>query len=135
MKKSLVIGLLLIGIILYVCFVWFTKSTNIPNTTTDTNFDISDATTTPASIEEAGANPTETQPPALENESVIIDTTTLSDGQRGVLETFGVEGETIEITPAMLECAKEKIGQERLDAIIAGDTPGFFEGVQLASCY
>lgn len=68
-------------------------------------------------------------------ENIVIEKSSLSDGQQKALETFGVESDTIVITPEMIACAEEKIGKARVDAIISGDSPTFMEGVSLVSCY
>ena len=71
---------------------------------------------------------------SAEVENIVVNTDSLGDGQQKMLKTFGVEGD-IEITPAMIACAEEKIGQERVAEIVEGATPSFMEGVSLASCY
>ncbi len=73
--------------------------------------------------------------PALTEENVVIPTDSLSDEQLQLLDTFGVEGDEIVITPEMMTCAEEKIGQTRVNEIIEGSTPSFLEGVSLARCY
>lgn len=78
---------------------------------------------------------TETTPSSTEQaEKITINTESLSDSQKKALETVGIEGD-IEITPEMQSCAEAKVGKERLDEIIAGDSPTFIEGIQLVSCY
>lgn len=67
-------------------------------------------------------------------ENITIESDSLSPNQQKTLETLGIEGD-IEITPEMIACAEEKVGKERLDEIINGDTPSFLEGVSLVSCY
>jgi hypothetical protein len=71
--------------------------------------------------------------PALE-ESLTVDLSTLSEPQRLLARTLGVEGDTLVITPAMQVCAELKIGAARLTAIIGGDTPTFTEGAALVGC-
>ena len=68
-------------------------------------------------------------------EPVVVDTNVLSPEQRKLLETFGIEADSIEVTADMIACAKEKVGEARFEEILSGDTPSFFEGLSLAACY
>lgn len=68
-------------------------------------------------------------------ETVVVDTNVLSPEQRKLLETFGIEADSIEVTADMIACAKEKVGEARFEEILSGDTPSFFEGLSLAACY
>lgn len=58
----------------------------------------------------------------------------LSDGQRSVVETLGVDVETFTITPEMQACAEEALGPARMQEIIAGDAPSFIETTKLVGC-
>jgi hypothetical protein len=66
---------------------------------------------------------------------VTLDTSALTDGQRTLLESLGVDTDSITLTPDMIVCAEAKIESERLTAIKKGDTPSFFEGAKLMTCY
>ena len=68
-------------------------------------------------------------------ESITVSPDTLSDGQKKLLETFGVDTNNIEITPEMISCAEEKVGEERMQEIQNGATPSFIEGMTLIGCY
>lgn len=83
----------------------------------------SDTPTAPAG---SAATPTLTEP-------MVINIETLPEAQQSVLESLGL-GPEIVITPSMQTCAVAKIGQERLDEIVAGDTPGVMESVSLTTC-
>lgn len=58
----------------------------------------------------------------------------LSDAQKKTAATFGIDVETFIITPAMLACAEVKLGETRLEAIIAGASPSFTESLSLMGC-
>jgi cytoskeletal protein RodZ len=151
MKKWLVIGLILVLLILYICMVWFSGHSNPDNTSepttptapaTSSNEQIEVAApqpvTTPepaTSTEPTNDRPTTPEPVTTSNEDVVVPTDALSDGQKQLLETFGVDTENIVITPEMLACAEAEVGRERLEAIQAGETPTFFEGLALFGCY
>ncbi len=58
----------------------------------------------------------------------------LTDSQKKTAETFGIDAETFVITSAMLVCAEGKLGEARLNAVIAGDSPTFGESLSLMAC-
>jgi hypothetical protein len=64
-----------------------------------------------------------------------VSTTNLSDGQRQLIETLGIDANSISITPEMIACAEAKLGAARVEEIKNGATPSFSEGVSLAACY
>lgn len=67
--------------------------------------------------------------------SGTIETSDLSPGQRRLMETFGIDADNVEITPAMIACAEAKLGVDRVAEIRSGATPSFTEGLSLATCY
>lgn len=66
--------------------------------------------------------------------SIPLNTLPLSDAQRGALQTVGVDPDTFVITPAMIDCGREALGQARIDEIIAGGAPSVTESLQLVKC-
>lgn len=60
----------------------------------------------------------------------------LSPAQEKALETFGIDPATIpsSITPEQEACFVEKLGQERVDEIKAGDSPTATEFFKAKSC-
>jgi hypothetical protein len=72
---------------------------------------------------------------ALPSVPVTISTEHLSDGQRRLLSTLGIDADTLVITPEMAACAESKIGTSRLEEITNGSTPSFTEGAHLLACY
>lgn len=77
----------------------------------------------------------------LENpESEIIenfDHPLLSDEQEQMLESIGINPQIVptEITPAMEDCARNALGDERVEAIIQGATPSAIDLLKAQSCF
>lgn len=69
------------------------------------------------------------------SEPTTIDASLMSDGQRQMLETLGVDTDSITVTPKMVSCADARVGADRMVAIRAGDTPTVIEGTKLMACY
>lgn len=59
----------------------------------------------------------------------------VSDGQRKMLESFGLNPDEVTLTPAMIACAEAKVGKARVAEIMGGATPSFMEGASLVTCY
>lgn len=85
-----------------------------------------------ASGSDAGAQPSENTIP---EEGTTFDVSAMTDGQRQLLKSLGVDADSITLTPKTLACGNEKLGNERMTAILNGDTPSFFEGTKLMACY
>lgn len=58
----------------------------------------------------------------------------LSDSQRSVLDTMGIDVETFVITPEIQACAAAKLGDTRMSEIVAGGAPTVIETTKLISC-
>lgn len=71
----------------------------------------------------------------VEGKPVVIDVSTLNDSQRSMLESFGITGDTITLTPTMLACAREAVGTARVDEIAGGSTPSPLEALKLLPCF
>ena len=94
----------------------------------------------PAAAEESGTasdNATsETDNPAdTANEAVPLPTDRLSESQKRMLTSFGLDPATITVTAAMIACAKEKISTARYEEILSGATPTFNESLSFLACY
>jgi len=59
----------------------------------------------------------------------------LTDGQRKMLDTMGIDSAQLKVTYAMLACAEAEIGSSRVSEIQNGATPSFSEGLKLVGCY
>lgn len=67
-------------------------------------------------------------------EPITVSTSDLPETQRAILDTLGMDGASITITPKMVECAIDSIGAERVDEIQKGDAPSLAEGLTLIAC-
>lgn len=72
----------------------------------------------------------------IKEESKNYDHPLLSDEQEKILDTIGIDSSIIptEITPEMQKCFIEKLGAERVNEILEGDTPGIMEIFKAKSC-
>jgi hypothetical protein len=59
----------------------------------------------------------------------------LTDSQKKMLESFGVDAEAVTVTASMIACAEAKLGSARIEEIKNGATPSFLEGASLMACY
>ncbi len=78
-----------------------------------------------------GANESTQQPSG----ATTVNASQLTPGQRKLLETLGVDTDSITITPEMIACAEAKVGASRVAEIQNGATPTFMEGASLMACY
>lgn len=67
-------------------------------------------------------------------EPIVIETSTLSDKQQKMLESFGFDDGTITITSEMLICAENALGKERLRELTEGSSPTPLESLTLLPC-
>ena len=88
----------------------------------------------PSTAETAIATNDASETTSEPTEGIPLRDVELSDSQRSVLDTVGVDSETFVITPVMQECAEEKLGIARMQEIIAGDAPTTMETVKLLAC-
>ncbi len=58
----------------------------------------------------------------------------MTNAQKEAVESFGIDPNSLVITPAMEDCFVEKIGQERVDSIKQGATPSALELLKSSSC-
>ncbi len=67
-------------------------------------------------------------------EPIKLSTLPLSDAQKSMLGTAGIDVDTFVITPEMIACAEAALGAERFAAIVGGDAPGATEIFSLLRC-
>ncbi len=87
--------------------------------------------------EEPGAqvvgSSTETVPDIAEE--ITVSASALSDSQRAILTKLGIDAERITITPEMIACAYEKLGEARVTEIVDGGAePSALELLRVAPC-
>ncbi|OGF24846.1 hypothetical protein A2331_04865 [Candidatus Falkowbacteria bacterium RIFOXYB2_FULL_34_18] len=58
----------------------------------------------------------------------------MTEEQRRAVENFGIDPDSIVITPAMEDCFVEKLGEQRVSEIKNGSAPGVLEMVKASSC-
>lgn len=135
MKKFLILLILLLLVITAGLYFWSLGDSPKENTVTTQEIQASSTIETNQN-EGLTENTDSTDETTTETREVItVDENVLSEDQRNLLQNFGIDTDSIEITADMIQCAEEKIGKERLEAIIQGDLPTFFEGLSLAGCY
>lgn len=92
----------------------------------------------PARGEGATVAPTSSAPlpsPVIDQQkSIPLSSLPLSDTQKKLLAGVGIDSETFVITPAMITCANEKLGDTRMKEIIGGSAPGALEMASLMRC-
>lgn len=68
-------------------------------------------------------------------EPIVVDIESMSPSQKKILESLGYTSGSLTITPAMIACAEDAIGKDRLDEIINGSTPTPLESLKLLPCF
>jgi len=66
---------------------------------------------------------------------ITVKTDSLSDTQQKILKSFGYTQDTLTITPAMVSCAENAVGKQRLAEILNGGSPSPIESVKLLPCF
>jgi hypothetical protein len=67
-------------------------------------------------------------------EGVPVRDLPLTAEQRQAAEALGFDVEQMVLSPALITCARETLGESRYQAILAGDTPTFIETARLLPC-
>ncbi len=68
-------------------------------------------------------------------QGTTVNTNSLTDGQRQMIEALGIDADNVTITAEMVACAEAKLGAARVEEIKNGATPSFSEGASLMACY
>ena len=129
------LALVLLGIFIGVGYVWYQiafapKSISTVPEHTVAQVSQSDTASTSSTTSTLPAKST----PMLKS-PIQIATSTLSEGQKALLETLGVDATNLVITPTMQLCAVNALGQVRVREIEKGATPTISEGLTLLVCY
>ena len=138
--------LLLLGLVAVICLSFY-LGTQWSERTTDTS-GISDAddaqvlnevdsSTNAAAVAAASSDASagRASPPATTGTSVTIPGSALTDSQRRLLESFGLDPNALTIDQTVLDCAEVALGGERIAEIQAGAIPTLPEAMQLLGCY
>ncbi len=124
------VTLLLIVALGFGVYIWYivqkldTSSVNVSETTQSIQ------STQEISVEKAATTNTESI-----QQPIVIETNTLSESQQKILNSLGYNGDSITITPNMVICAEEAVGQSRLDEILLGAIPNPLESINLIHCF
>lgn len=131
MKRFILIGIvMLVFAVVVTILVWYLVQGNI-SIDEVTGFAPEQESMTGSSKEETQTAENE-EPPITE--SILLRDLPLSDGQRSMLKTAGIDVETFVITPEMVTCAQQKLGSARFEEIIEGSAPTFMESTRLLGC-
>lgn len=65
---------------------------------------------------------------------IAIPTSQLTDSQKALLSTLGVDVNSFVVTPEMVACAENALGASRVAAIVAGSKPTAVEILKVAPC-
>ena len=104
----------------------FTGNSNNPVTETASKNSVDDGAANAADADSGAAS--------IEG-NTTISTSNLTDSQKKMLSTLGIDAESITVTPEMAACAESSLGASRMNEIVNGATPSFTEGVKLVACY
>lgn len=123
------------------CFLGFIIGRlNIPtpiNSVLDKTLNVLQERTDTAATSETKAETNTTSTPSVQQQNAVPSTITptLTDAQKAMLTSFGINPDTFVITQTMITCAETKLGSTRMTEIKNGSKPTFFEGATLATCY
>jgi hypothetical protein len=67
-------------------------------------------------------------------DGILLSSIPLTESQKKALSSAGIDTETFKLTPEMIACGAEKLGSERVNAIISGSTPSLLEVTKLTPC-
>lgn len=71
----------------------------------------------------------------IPTESIVVDIESMSPSQKKILESLGYTSGSLTITPAMITCAEDAIGKDRLNEIINGSAPTPLESLKIIPCF
>lgn len=70
----------------------------------------------------------------VEEGSIPLRDLPMSDSQKSIIETMGVDVDTYVITPEAIDCVREKLGADRVDEIVNGAAPSVWESAKIVPC-
>jgi hypothetical protein len=128
-RNAVVTGVLFI-VVFIIGFGLGRMTVGVPGTDFVQGLDGSKATQTQDSV-----TPTEQGQTQSEQTGTTVNTSSLTESQKGMLKALGIDADSITITPEMVTCAEAKLGAARIEEIKNGATPSFSEGAALIGCY
>ena len=119
----IVVSILLVLALGAVGYVWFLiqELETAPTPTAEQTVDDTQPASSPSSTETL-------------NEPIVIQRSDIPESQQQVLDSFGLDGESYTITPAMVSCAEDAVGKVRFNEIVGGAAPTTLESLKLLPC-
>jgi uncharacterized protein YpmB len=125
LKKILIVGVVVILIAAgFAGYVWFKMQdvltgaqSIIENQTQEEPFVPSDDTPIANTIPESG-----------------ITLQGITSEQKAAAEKVGIDLDAVAITPEMVGCAEQKLGTQRVQELISGESPTTLESISLLTC-
>lgn len=68
-------------------------------------------------------------------DDIAIDSSSLTDGQRKLISSFGLDPDNMTISAEMVACAEAKFGAARIEEFKNGASPSLTEKAGLVACY
>lgn len=87
-----------------------------------------------AQADASSTEQTSSTSPAATQKPITVKTSSLTPAQKALLASFGINADTVTITPQMISCAYGTLGEARVNAIVAGAKPTAMEMVKVAPC-
>lgn len=119
-----IVTILLIGAIGFGVYIWYTVQT------LNTNAQDADR----AQVGTNGDTST-TKSSSGGGESITITKDSLTPTQQKIVESLGYTQDSFTITPEMITCAEEAVGETRYGEIINGGAPTPLESLKLLPCF
>ena len=135
MKKFLLVTatLLVLALLLVIVVFWYVSSQLV---TSEIETPVSSIVDTVLEIE---AEPVSNVPDPVAEAAPLVEVyevpeSALSEDQKDVLNSVGIDASAITITAKQIACAEEKLAAGRVAEIVAGDTPSVLEIARLTPC-
>lgn len=139
MKKFILIttGLMLLAILIAALVFWYISSNyNLSSKSAGVDLNTS-KTIGVGDSEKSSSTETNKIAPTLPDEfkqGVPVNQFNLSDAQKSTLKKAGVDVETYVLTPEQISCFILKLGEQRFNEIVAGDSLGMFDTAKIMPC-
>ncbi len=135
-RYLLTMGILLGAALIAGVVVWYLYQDLRP-AALEKKFEI--GTTTPTGMEENASvgeavTSQEEMGEAGSESSHSISASSLTEAQKSMLASYGIDSSKFVITEAMIACAKVGVGEARLEEILKGSAPTPYEAKKLVPC-
>jgi len=113
--------------------LWFAPQSNSNNTSRDV-LDTTAPDRVTSGETEMPATSTIGPHVALPDEGLSVADVPLTTEQRRVIEKLGFNIDTMVLNEAVVDCARQTLGETRYQAVLAGDVPNVLETARLIPC-